>query len=155
MHCPPGDQPPLHVHEREDEGFYVLSGSLTLWVGDADAREARAGRVRAGAARRPAHLPGGRRGRASRSSPPPRAAFVGVPARGRHARCCAPSCPCSDGPPDVERLARIAAAHGITLLGPPGMLPARAPPSPTAVAALGGAGPGRGRAGARAAARPR
>ena len=28
-----------------------------------------------------------------------------------------------DGPPDVERLARIAASHGITLLGPPGMLP--------------------------------
>ena len=36
MHAPAGDQPPLHVHEREDEGFYVLSGSVTLWVGDAD-----------------------------------------------------------------------------------------------------------------------
>jgi quercetin dioxygenase-like cupin family protein len=34
MHCPPGDQPPLHVHEREDEGFYVLEGSLTLRAGD-------------------------------------------------------------------------------------------------------------------------
>ena len=34
-----------------------------------------------------------------------------------------PELPVLDGPPDVERLARIAAAHGITLLGPPGMLP--------------------------------
>ncbi len=36
MHCPPGDQPPLHVHADEDEGFYVLSGSLTLWAGAAE-----------------------------------------------------------------------------------------------------------------------
>src|SRR5215218_2762583 len=34
MHCPPGNQPPLHVHAAEDEGFYVLSGSLTVWAGD-------------------------------------------------------------------------------------------------------------------------
>ena len=32
---PPGDQPPLHVHHHDDEGFYVLEGELTLWVGDA------------------------------------------------------------------------------------------------------------------------
>jgi hypothetical protein len=30
---PPGDQPPLHVHHHDDEGFYVLAGELTLWVG--------------------------------------------------------------------------------------------------------------------------
>ena len=34
-----------------------------------------------------------------------------------------PELPVLEGPPDVERLGRIAAAHGITLLGPPGMLP--------------------------------
>ena len=34
-----------------------------------------------------------------------------------------PELPVLDGPPDGERLGRIAAAHGITLLGPPGMLP--------------------------------
>jgi hypothetical protein len=28
------------------------------------------------------------------------------------------------GPPDVERLGRLAAKHGIELLGPPGMVPA-------------------------------
>ena len=31
---PPGAEAPLHVHRREDEGFYVLEGSVTLYVGD-------------------------------------------------------------------------------------------------------------------------
>ena len=39
---PPGAQAPLHVHHREDEGFYVLEGSVTLHVGD-ETIEARAG----------------------------------------------------------------------------------------------------------------
>lgn len=30
----PGDMPPLHVHRRDDETFYVLEGGLTVWVGD-------------------------------------------------------------------------------------------------------------------------
>jgi len=34
-----------------------------------------------------------------------------------------PELPELDGPPDAERLATIAAAHGITLLGPPGTVP--------------------------------
>jgi len=33
--APAGLQAPLHVHYREDEGFYVLEGSVTLEVGDA------------------------------------------------------------------------------------------------------------------------
>ena len=32
--------------------------------------------------------------------------------------------PVLDGPPDVERLARIAGEHGITFVGPPGTRPA-------------------------------
>jgi quercetin dioxygenase-like cupin family protein len=32
MDMPAGDQPPLHVHRREDEGFYVLAGELTLYL---------------------------------------------------------------------------------------------------------------------------
>ena len=32
--APAGLQTPLHVHYREDEGFYVLSGSVTIEVGD-------------------------------------------------------------------------------------------------------------------------
>jgi quercetin dioxygenase-like cupin family protein len=31
---PPNSGPPLHVHEREDEAFYVLEGSLSVWMGD-------------------------------------------------------------------------------------------------------------------------
>lgn len=29
-----GAPPPMHVHEREEETFYVLSGSINLYVGD-------------------------------------------------------------------------------------------------------------------------
>jgi mannose-6-phosphate isomerase-like protein (cupin superfamily) len=31
---PPGGGPPPHVHSREEEGFYVLEGEITLAVGD-------------------------------------------------------------------------------------------------------------------------
>ena len=31
---PPGGGPPPHVHSREEEGFYVLEGEVTFWVGD-------------------------------------------------------------------------------------------------------------------------
>lgn len=32
--APPGLSAPLHVHHVEDEGFFVLEGSVTLYVGD-------------------------------------------------------------------------------------------------------------------------
>ncbi|HYI20415.1 MAG TPA: cupin domain-containing protein [Solirubrobacteraceae bacterium] len=32
--APPGLGTPLHVHYNEDEGFYVLEGSVTITVGD-------------------------------------------------------------------------------------------------------------------------
>src|SRR4029079_1583096 len=31
---PPGGGPPLHVHSREEEGFYILDGAITFQVGD-------------------------------------------------------------------------------------------------------------------------
>ena len=31
---PPGAEAPLHVHHREDEGFWILEGEVTLYVGD-------------------------------------------------------------------------------------------------------------------------
>src|SRR5829696_3198329 len=31
---PPGSGPPLHVHEREDEAFYVIEGNLSVRMGD-------------------------------------------------------------------------------------------------------------------------
>jgi quercetin dioxygenase-like cupin family protein len=31
---PPGGGPPMHVHSREEEGFYILEGQITLTIGD-------------------------------------------------------------------------------------------------------------------------
>ena len=31
---PPGGGPPPHVHSREEEGFYILEGEITLHVGN-------------------------------------------------------------------------------------------------------------------------
>src|SRR5260370_27016922 len=30
---PPGGGPPPHVHSREEEGFYILEGEITLFIG--------------------------------------------------------------------------------------------------------------------------
>jgi quercetin dioxygenase-like cupin family protein len=32
MDVPAGDMPPLHVHRNEDEGFYCLGGEITLYL---------------------------------------------------------------------------------------------------------------------------
>jgi quercetin dioxygenase-like cupin family protein len=31
---PPGGGPPLHVHSREEEGFYILEGQISFKIGD-------------------------------------------------------------------------------------------------------------------------
>lgn len=31
---PPGEGPPWHTHTKEDEGFYVISGTFRFWIGD-------------------------------------------------------------------------------------------------------------------------
>ncbi|MBR0674126.1 cupin domain-containing protein [Roseomonas soli] len=31
---PPGEGPPLHLHQREDEVFHILEGRFRLWCGD-------------------------------------------------------------------------------------------------------------------------
>jgi len=31
---PPDDGPPPHVYSREEEGFYILEGEITIYVGD-------------------------------------------------------------------------------------------------------------------------
>lgn len=123
-YAPPGDMPPLHVHERHDEGFFVLEGELTLWVGDAEPLVLGPG----GFANAPKGVPHTYRVTSSEpavflvSAAPGFAAFVrdvGAPAE-EHVL------PVLDGPPDAERIARIAAEHRITLLGPPGALPSEA-----------------------------
>jgi quercetin dioxygenase-like cupin family protein len=121
MHHPAGDWPPLHVHETEDEGFYVLSGSMTLWVGDADPVTLVPGEYALAPHGVPHTYRAGDDGAVALVSSLP-GRFAGF-VREAGTAALRPELPVLDGPPDVERLARIAAAHGITLLGPPGMLP--------------------------------
>ncbi len=112
---PAGDHTPLHVHHADDEGFYVLAGELTLWVGD-EQHVLRAGesilaphgvphtvRVSDGDARW-----------LVTSTPAGFEAFV------RAVGSTEPQAP----PPSPEELTRVASEHGIEILGPPGMLPA-------------------------------
>lgn len=33
--CAPDNGPPLHAHTHEDEAFYVLDGTISFWIGDA------------------------------------------------------------------------------------------------------------------------
>ena len=111
---PPGDQPPLHVHHHDDEGFYVLEGELTLWVGDA-VHVLRPGEGLLAPRGVPHTVRAGERGGRwlVTSTPAGFEAFV---------RAVASAEP-SAALPDPAELARVAAEHGIEILGPPGMLP--------------------------------
>jgi mannose-6-phosphate isomerase-like protein (cupin superfamily) len=115
-HIAPGFSPPLHVHHREDESFWVLSGELTMRCGD---RTFRAGPgsfvflprdvphtfVVEGDA--PARLltlltPGGGEGVFIDGGRP--AAHDGLPPAAR---------------PDIEALTRVSAQYGAEIVGPP------------------------------------
>jgi quercetin dioxygenase-like cupin family protein len=111
---PAGDHTPLHVHRDDDEGFYVLEGELTLWVGD-DEHVLRAGESILAPRGVPHTLRvGDRPGRwLVTSTPAGFEAFVRSVARPTPA----------DALPDPAELASVAAQHGIEILGPPGMLP--------------------------------
>jgi len=119
--APPGHQPPAHVHQREDEGFFVLDGEITLHTPD-ESVTLGPGEFR-NAPRGVPHTFAVTSAAPARwlvvSSPAGFEAFVdeyGEPAR-------ADALPVLDAPPDVERLVAVAAKHGIEILGPPGMLP--------------------------------
>lgn len=113
---PPGAHAPLHVHHREDEAFWILDGSVTLHVGDAVV-EAHAGDYAFGPRDIPHRYdvgpdgcrmlfiltPGGFEGLVREMSLP--AARRAVPD--------ADEVP----PPDLERFAAIARAHGCEILG--------------------------------------
>ncbi len=117
--APKGAGSPLHVHTREDEWFYVIEGELSLWIG---------GRL--------INAPAGSFVYGPRAVPhtftvtSPRARFLLVtepagfenfmralsePAKTRTIP------PVASGPPDFERLTKIAAEYGIDILGPPGL----------------------------------
>ncbi len=115
-----GDMPPLHVHHRDDETFYVLEGELSLFLGEQQVRLL-AGQA-AIAPREIAHVyrvesefarwlvitsPSGFEEFVRAIAQP--AEHVELPPKGR--------------PIDVEVLAQAAAQAGIEVLGPPGTLP--------------------------------
>jgi mannose-6-phosphate isomerase-like protein (cupin superfamily) len=119
-----GDMPPLHVHHRDDETFYVVEGRMTLFVGD-----------------RQIALNPGEAALAARGIPhvyrveseqarwlvincP--AGFDGfVRAAGEHAP--SDELPPPGRPADPGALAQVAAEYGIEILGPPGLLPGDQP----------------------------
>ena len=107
---PAGDEPPLHVHHNEDEGFYVIDGEATLYL---PGREVtlRAGDFFLAPKGIPHSYRVGSRGVhwLITSSPAGFERFVtDVAALDRV---------------DPETLGAVAARHDIEILGPPGMRP--------------------------------
>jgi quercetin dioxygenase-like cupin family protein len=115
-----GEQPPLHLHKADDEGFYLLEGKLTLWAGS-DRIDLKPGQF----ALAPHGVPHTYRVESEEgarwlvtSSDASFDRFVrayGDPATENRLP--------DSVEPDVERLAALAEEHGIEILGPPGTLP--------------------------------
>ena len=122
-----GNMPPLHVHHRADETFYVLEGDVRLFVGDREIVLA-AGQA-ALAPRDIPHTYGVESDRA-------RWLVINSPAGyDRFLRAAGEPAARAELPPagrdsDIAALARAAAEQGIAILGPPGMLPAQAEVGP-------------------------
>lgn len=117
--APRGSGSPLHVHHAEDEWFYVLDGELTLWVGGTTV-VAQAGAFVFG----PRDVPH----TFVVSSETARFLLVTQPAgfegfiRALATPASAPELP--SGPaeaPDMDAVLRVAAEHGLEILGPPGI----------------------------------
>ncbi len=117
--APRGSGSPLHVHHNEDEWFYVIDGELTFWV-DGRVIGAPAGSFVYG----PRDIPH----TFTVSSEQARFLLVTEPA-GFEAfmrACSEPATrpempPAPSAPPDMEAMIRLAAQHGIEILGPPGI----------------------------------
>jgi quercetin dioxygenase-like cupin family protein len=120
--APSGCQPPLHVHAELDEGWYVIEGEVTIWVGDDDVHVVRPGDF--------AQAPRGIPHTFEVTSPGDLHALItAVPAgfeeyvRSFGTAATEHRLPVLDGPPNIARAAELAVQHGIELLGPPGMKP--------------------------------
>jgi quercetin dioxygenase-like cupin family protein len=115
-----GDMPPLHVHHREDEAFYVLDGEMTVFVGDGEI-----------------HLPAGEAAFAPKGTPhvyrvdSEQARWLAIASPAGFERFVAEASVPADtlalppGPPTVDPdwLTEIAGTYGIEILGPPGAFP--------------------------------
>jgi quercetin dioxygenase-like cupin family protein len=108
---PAGHVTPPHIHENDAESFFLMEGEITVHTKDGPivVRPGQAGHIPAGVAHTvlvsaPSHF------------------IEYVHACGRLAE--REALPTLDGPPDIGPLLREAPAHGMTVLGPPGVLPA-------------------------------
>jgi quercetin dioxygenase-like cupin family protein len=125
-----GNMPPLHVHHRDDEAFYVLGGELSLFVGG---EHLRLGPGQAALA--PRGVPHSYRVETDEArwlvitTPAGFESFVREVAEPARADALPPPGP----PPDPAALGQAAARAGIEILGPPGTLPAPAGRSSTGV----------------------
>ncbi len=115
-----GSMPPLHVHRRDEESFFVLDAELVLFVGEEEIRLAAGGCVVA-----PRDVPHTYRVESEQArwvdlnAPAGFERFVAevaVPAAGE-------GLPPAGRASDPAALAAAAAAQGIEILGPPGTLP--------------------------------
>lgn len=97
----PGEEPPLHIHNNEDEWLYVLEGAMTFhcWCPQSSGKN---GRVRFVPARDPAHLQ-------HRNTASP---FPGNEYAGRFERMFEPA------PNTPEDAARALTAFGTDVVGP-------------------------------------
>jgi len=116
-----GDMPPLHVHERDDETFYVIDGELSLFV---RGQQLILGAGQAALA--PRAVPHAYRVESEEA----RWLLVTTPAgfesfvREVAEPAPADELPPAERPQDPAVLAQAAAKVGIEILGPPGVLPA-------------------------------
>jgi mannose-6-phosphate isomerase-like protein (cupin superfamily) len=112
---PPNFEGPLHVHHREEEGFYILEGSATFQIGD-QTIEAKAGDYLLGPRDIPHKFDTGPEGCRMLFIMTP-GGFedlvreMGEPAGSRTLP------PLSDEEPDMARVAQIAEKYGCELLG--------------------------------------
>jgi quercetin dioxygenase-like cupin family protein len=117
--APRGSGSPLHVHRNDDEWFYVIEGEVTFWVGG-EVTVAGSGSFVYG----PRDVPH----TFTVSSETARFLLVTEPGgfdefvRALSEPADAPVIPApATEPPDVEEMVRVAADHGIEILGPPGI----------------------------------
>ena len=115
-----GDMPPLHVHHRDDETFYVLEGEITLFVGDQQIKL-----VAGQAALAPRGVPHVYRIESDTArwlvitSPAGFEQFIRAISQPAERD----ELPPAGRPLDPAALAQAAAEVGIEILGPPGALP--------------------------------
>jgi quercetin dioxygenase-like cupin family protein len=119
VRAPEGYAIPVHFHEQEGEGFYVAEGEVTFFLGK-DTVRARSGSF--------AYAPRSLEHAFRFETPDARLMVFLAPCNGSHeglfrdlgepaSRPEIPPPP--EGPPDVARLAEIAARHGTRIVGPP------------------------------------